>query len=110
MNPVLTIIEGARDLISDPGKWCQGHLGLTADGRDTTGATPDTVKRCVIGAMHAVAKTHGFTQKQAEDAHQAVMKQKCRLFGWDRDLGVFNNTHTHAQVLKVLDAARKAVA
>lgn len=94
------VLSTARDLIATPDKWCQFHLGLTADGRDTTGATPDTVKRCAVGALNAAAKILKCNRATAWHALTRVL-----LKNRSRGIAEFNNTHTHGEVIALFSAA-----
>jgi hypothetical protein len=50
----LEILKGARELLSDPARWTQGHAARTAAGRKTSYQDPDAVCYCPWGALRLV--------------------------------------------------------
>ncbi len=39
------------ELLTDESKWVQGHLAISKYDRETSGADPDAIKWCLMGAI-----------------------------------------------------------
>ena len=97
MTPLQTL-KAARDLISDPARWTQGWFAKNERGLNVSEDHPDACCWCVLGAMKRVSSSSiGFHQAAAILRNRSMF----RLF----DLSEFNDTHTHAEVLALFDAA-----
>ena len=49
------ILTEARELLSDPARWCKGGLAFRADGVACDARGGDAVRWCALGAMHRAA-------------------------------------------------------
>lgn len=91
------ILREVRAKISKPERWTTGAVARNADG-ERTGATNKTATRwCLNGALCAVSKD--------EDEDRKAYNTLMLVIGGANSMGLFNDMHTHAQVLDVLDRA-----
>ncbi len=98
VDPVLDTLVKAREWLSDPAHWCQGHLILDANGIDC-GMTEAPAASCAWGAIN-LAK--GCTSGSSSEEY-ALLESLC---GHER-LQYFNDADatTHADVLALYDRA-----
>jgi len=89
------ILIAARALIAEEKSWCQGALARNAAGVATTPYRPGAVAFCSVSAIDLIG---GLTES-VHDAYAALA-----LFCDDRPT-VFNDSHTHAEVLDAYDKA-----
>ena len=99
MTPLETL-KAARQLISDPAKWTQGEFARDATGYAVRPINDDCVCFCALGAIAHVDKTHKLRGSAAEK-YLSKLCEKSRNIS----IGIFNDTHTHAEVLALFDAA-----
>ena len=96
MTPLETL-RAARQLISDPAKWTQGVAARNRLGSSVDPLAEDAVCFCSIGAIRNVVAEDNHAFERASDALRS-----------HSPIGViagFNDTHTHAEVLGLFDAA-----
>lgn len=94
------ILTAARALIEKPENWCQGAYALTANrAREVSPLDEYANCFCMIGACSRALQQE---VDLVEDEHaaykalrKAVRKTPCE----------YNDSHTHAEVLKVFDRA-----
>lgn len=115
---LVSVLQGARDLLSDPANWTQGTTARDADGRDlvelleddyrfvdsaetAAACHPDAVCWCLGGALDRAA---GETIRY-DDPRFVVLWELV-----DHKVGPWNDTHEHADVLAALDEAIARVA
>jgi hypothetical protein len=96
MTPLETL-KAARQLITDPAKWTQGEAARDHNGKGVLAYGEDAVCFCALGAIRNVVGMD-------DDAFDLVFdtfrdKAKVKL------VACFNDTHTHAEVLALFDAA-----
>ena len=96
MTPLETL-KAARDLISDPARWTQEEAARNAAGKGVMAYGEDAVCWCAFGAIRNVVGPN-------DDAFDLVFdtfrdKAKVKL------VACFNDTHTHAEVIALFDAA-----
>jgi hypothetical protein len=97
MTPLETL-KAARDLISDPARWTQGEYARDANRIRTQIASDEAVCFCAQGAIYRVG---GISHVLDAEMH---LNSTCRKrFG--RGVYSFNDTHTHAEVIALFDAA-----
>lgn len=96
MTPLETL-RAARQLISDPAKWTQGDFA-----RDSLGlcADPHGYKAVCFCARGAIQK---ITKEDDGPAEKALV-DTCSVLH-DMYVEEFNDTHTHAEILALFDAA-----
>ena len=97
MTPLETL-RAARDLISDPARWTQDELARDADGEEICPTEELAVCYCSFGAIQRFTKENEMT-----DADNHLQDVCLRLFGIS--VIELNDTHTHAEVLALFDAA-----
>ena len=97
MTPLETL-KAARDLISDPARWTKNLFARDKSGKYVNPQSKEAVCFCSLGAIERFAgrKMLGEFEKHLDD----VCK---RLFG--TNVISFNDTHVHAEVLALFDAA-----
>jgi hypothetical protein len=97
MTPLETL-KAARALISDLARWTQGELARNTDGEGVCPTDNLATCYCSFGAIQFFTKQEFMTEA---DHH---LENVCeRLFG--TDVINFNDTHPHAEVIALFDAA-----
>jgi hypothetical protein len=91
----LEIIKGARELISDPERWGQGWYAHDKKGDWADFASDSACRWCAMGAI----------RKQANSGDDRDCLHLYRLLSGNFSLNRFNDTHTHAEVIALFDAA-----
>jgi hypothetical protein len=97
MTPLETL-KAARQLISDPAKWTQGDFARDADGNEVNPNNDLATCYCSFGAIQFVNKESTWITASRHLDGLCLSK-----FGISLD--VFNDTHTHVEVLALFDAA-----
>ena len=97
MTPLETL-KAARQLITDPAKWTQGAFARDADGNEVTPNNDLATCYCSFGAIQFV------TKKRMMTSADRYLDGLC-LSKFGIGLDVLNDTHTHAEVLALFDAA-----
>lgn len=91
---VVEVLEAARNLISDPERWTIEVCARDKDYQACGSKNPNATKWCAIGAIVRYAADPIFklnARKLLED-----------IVG---NIGNYNDSHTHAEVIAVFDAA-----
>jgi len=89
------VLRKARALIEKPENWTQGASARDAQGRQMWNAREaNACARDAIGAIDTAATTHA----EQVAARQALWRECVQIT-------VFNDTHTHAEVLSLFDRA-----
>ena len=97
MTPLETL-NAARQIISDPAKWTQGVQARDEHGEQVPHNDPAAHSFCIMGAVNRV----NLPWKNS-DALWALSKITRRDFA--ASVPEFNDTHTHAKILALFDAA-----
>ena len=97
MTPLETL-KAARQLISDPAKWTQGVQARDEHGEQVPHSDRAAYCFCIMGAVNRVKPLW-----KKLDALLALSKITRRDFA--ASVPEFNDTHTHAEVLALFDAA-----
>jgi hypothetical protein len=93
----LDVLKAARALISDPARWTQNVMARDADGGQYTfGCAPQTVSWCALGALQHI------TGKASTNGALDALDTQLPIY---ITIDYFNDTHTHAEVLALFDAA-----
>jgi hypothetical protein len=92
----LEIIKGARELISDPERWSQGWYAHDKKGDWADFASDSACRWCAMGAIRK--QTNSTDERDCRYLYEL-------LVGDDGSLSLFNDTHTHAEVVALFDAA-----
>ncbi len=96
MTPLETL-KAARQLITDPAKWTQGEYARDADGNEVRAWSEDAACFCAYGAIQRV------TGVEDNEADFFLMRACTKKF--EVEVIHLNDTHTHAEVLALFDAA-----
>ena len=97
MTPLETL-KAARDLISDPARWTQFVQARDGHGTQVPHNDPTAHCFCIMGAVGRTA-----VQGNKMDALKVLSRVTRRNF--DTSIPDYNDTHTHAEVLALFDAA-----
>jgi hypothetical protein len=96
MTPLKTL-KAARQLISDPAKWTQGEVARDKSGKGLDHAlSGGAVCWCSLGAIRKVVENYD----DFDEAYD-ILRDKGKI----KQIANFNDTHTHAEVLALFDAA-----
>lgn len=96
MTPKDVLCE-ARRLIENPDRWVgKCRMAEAVDGREVGPNHPDAYRFCLIGAL----KRASLNEVEYDVARHVVGE----LLG-DHLIGVWNDNHTHAEVIGLLDQA-----
>ena len=95
MTPLETL-KAARQLISDPAKWTNSYYARDSIGIDVSPSSDKAVCFCSIGAIRkfseVLSEAEMFLLGFCSETHDTYAEE-------------FNDTHTHAEVLALFDAA-----
>lgn len=97
MTPLETL-KAARDLISDPSCWTQGDFARNTDGQSVDPNNKEAMCFCAFGAIQRI--TENPLMSDADRLLESICNERFSL-----SVGDFNDTHTHAEVLALFDAA-----
>ena len=87
-----------RELIKSRSHWCKGAWAKTSKGNGVQADDPDACRWCLGGAMQYVCGQHPiFDSIKAYDKVRSVIKHS--------GIACFNDSHTHKEVIEVLDTA-----
>lgn len=101
MSDVSETLRAARKLIEKPENWCQWQYAMNADGDRVFVMADDATRWCLSGAMQRVC---GSFNGRGRPAYQALL-DVVDTGSSGRAIPHFNDTHTHPEVLAVLDRA-----
>jgi len=104
MNPfkklvIKNILIKAKAVIANPDNWIQNSMAQGIDGWQTSVSDPQACKFCSVGAIY---KVNGSMNSVTELARIALEKNTGGL-----SLDMFNDTHTHQEVMALFDTAIK---
>lgn len=91
------ILNKLRDLITDPSHWTQQIGAVDAKGIPTYPEDPNAVAFCIVGGLAHLIRTG---KARGLDQPKALTDLQREAGG---SLVVFNDTHTHAEVLDLID-------
>ncbi len=95
-------LELVRAMLSDARRWTTDFFARNAGGYSVPVTDKHAVCWCLLGAFLALEQSHSVSEKASERA-TCLLNQARGLDPMDEDLGDFNDTHTHAEVLALLD-------
>lgn len=95
MNQVVTFLKQVKATIATPETWCQYRYAKNKDGERVFIDDPQAVQWCLSGAMRLI--DHDQRSPVYKRAYGYLTK-----IGHDGTTG-FNDTHTHSEVLALLD-------
>lgn len=84
------------ELLADESRWCRHELAKNAEGHPTNFRGEEAVSFCLIGAIHRV----NGVEYQAQLAADRLAKVIGTI-----TIEMWNDTHTHAEVLAAVKAA-----
>lgn len=104
MNTI-ELLKKARELITDPDKWCKGRYGETEEGK--VGKVAAAHRVCAVGALYKAMSTEvGEDYENMLGAKNELLKdissheeEKYRTF----PVTVFNDQTSHPEVLALFD-------
>lgn len=96
MTPLETL-KAARDLISDPARWTQGWLARDASKNVSYIGAENAACWCSMGALFHVDGPY------RPNSDLAIKLLSAAIGG--KSVVRYNDTHTHAEVLALFDAA-----
>lgn len=109
-HPDLPMVQAARELISDPARWCRGTMAKNDRGYAVGPRQPDACQWCALGALvkctpdDSKFKGEVNTKVMANALKVAAMFRRL-VIGVGHSLVEFNDAHTHDEVLATFDAA-----
>lgn len=86
-------VRNVRALIESG--WCQNQMAVDADDVEVPYNSPRACKWCLLGAIYQVSATMGLNLME----FQRLFHRRTLHF----DLAKYNDTHTHEEVLALLD-------
>lgn len=98
---VLAMLKAGRVRIEDPNYWTQGAFGINAVGDPVSQDDPACVRRCLAGAIFC---GDGITDHDYVEADRFLDGALASVNG-DTSYMVYNDSHTHDEVLALLDKA-----
>ena len=97
---VRAVLVRVRARIADPARWTQGAWTRDATGKPQHWGSPDTVCWCLSGALCLEARDERTEVRWDAQARLDVAAGGPHVH--------FNDTHTHAEVLALVDRATEA--
>jgi hypothetical protein len=94
MSPV-EILKAARELIAKPERWTRGCGARNASGQDVNAHSDDATCWCAIGAIVKVSDDNPVPAEM-------LLRRALPDGGF---ISAFNDSHDHAEVLALFDAA-----
>jgi hypothetical protein len=102
-NPILDLLTAGQNLIRDPQHWTQKAFARTKEGHAVNELEPKAVCFCTLGALFKA--NQGGSGQTCEDAFR-ILHQVIPPGG----IPMFNDNHTHAEVMAAFDRARELAA
>ena len=102
MNPVIDLLRRTRKRIESPDHWRQGFFAANKKGEPCLAKSPDACSWCIVGALIV-------------ECPDDILLRLTALGAMDRKAGViggavgFNDAHTHAEVLALIDRTIEAL-
>lgn len=96
------ILQRAQNLIRDPFYWCRFTAAETPGGRDVMPLDPKAVRFCAYGA---VSRVRGYDMVSWHEADDLLSASAVALDPECCGAGVFNDRHSHADVMRMFDHA-----
>ncbi len=103
---ISTLLLAVKELIKDPNTWAQKWSALNKDGLNVSPLHPGACKFCLSGAVFKVC-----IGESGYGAYNIVLLAKLEdhLPSDMRHIPTYNDTHTHAEVMEVLENTIKSV-
>jgi hypothetical protein len=106
MSDTAEILKAARALISEPEHWTQETYARDKDGNKAHVQSPSAYCFCSSGAVRRACIEQG--EENDEVAGEAVLYLSDMVDGMSdsfNNIVIYNDNHTHAEVLAVFDKA-----
>ncbi len=91
-----------KDYLTEPEHWCQGTLARDAQGVTVPGDASRATAYCLMGAMNRFASYEENDQGRLSYT-ESFKRIQSALPGRHKNIAEFNDTHTHAEVLALLE-------
>lgn len=101
MTQVVKLLQDARNLISKPENWTQEDFAKKVDGSGTYYRNDEAVCWCSLGALTKVSPP-------VEDSQTKKHAKLLLREAMDGPIAMFNDSHTHEEVLAAWDKAIEA--
>lgn len=102
----LQVLEGARKLIEKPENWCQGVGAQDSRGSEVSIRFDNVCRMCLDSAIYQSVRAHQSDEQYA--AYQNASRSVSAFIPNGGRVTIFNDTHTHPEVLALLDRAIEA--
>ncbi len=89
-----------KELLADPARWTRGMFARRADNEPVASQSDEACKWCLLGAIR---RCYVEGEEYAR-AHTQLKTAVIKFSGQSR-IGVFNDTTTHENLMKVLEDA-----
>ncbi len=100
------VLLGVKELLSDPNKWTQGAAAVDNEGGSVYPTDRSACQFCLIGGVSRVLGQGPFSEKSTLHAEVCeVLRSACREIAGNAYLTRYNDSHTHAEVMGLLDKA-----
>jgi hypothetical protein len=93
-------LKAIKDLIKDPEHWTQVAIARDINGQPTFTLAKNAVSWCLKAAMYKVGNYNQIVGKEPFNRARLTLN---RIVGCD--CGLFNDSHTHTEVIALLDKA-----
>lgn len=64
MKTLKEVLIGAKDILSDPNKWCKGASAVNSNGYAVEALQHDACKFCMLGAIEKASDIKGFNAQK----------------------------------------------
>lgn len=102
------ILKAARKLIKKEENWCKEFSALDKANRPTDWWSKDACRFCLSGALsRAASDLEGLGLTDTAYGTSLKLRDRIKEHGANKFVSVFNDTHTHKEVIKLLNDAIK---
>jgi hypothetical protein len=99
----LEVLKGARELLSDRKRWTKHAYARDLQSTPTNAKNPTACKWCLAGAFSKISVYEDYI-KACDIITRAISSETKGIYVF-KGLTIFNDTHTHREVLAILDKA-----
>lgn len=101
----LEVLQKAREIISKPENWIQDDLAINAENESVYVEDAGACKFCSIGACLRASYELRKKTGSCINAARSDLAATLRARGLGESVAMFNDNHTHAEVLTLFDEA-----
>jgi len=104
----VTVLQAARDLISDHHHWTKGSLARDNSGRETFYDAPDACRWCAVGALAKALRQCGAPDRgfRLVGGNERALLNRVAFELFDEEsIMDANDNRNHADVLTIFDEA-----